>query len=120
MGLDFSSPRHGIVVTQNMDGSYSWTGSYGGTPIIGAIPSEKGQNCVVLLDPGAGDRLVFENLLCIDCDGTIIWAAKLPSMPDCFVGMDRKPNGILANTFSGFLILMDSETGAELESKYVK
>jgi hypothetical protein len=120
MSVVFSSLDRGVVVLRHPDGSNSWSGEYNGASIKCAVPSDDGKHCVVLLDPDASKRQVFENFLCIDRKGAPVWIAKLPSIPDVFLRVTSTPQGLLANTFSGFQVLLDQNTGAELKSIFVK
>jgi hypothetical protein len=71
-----------------------------------AVPIDGGKRCVLLLDPDANQRLAFDNLLCIDQQGKAIWTAKLPTSSDVFVYIDLMTEGIWANTWSGFKVLI--------------
>ena len=120
MPLVFSAKRLGLIVWRYDDGSLACTGRYNGIDVVDAVPIDDGARCVLLLDPDGGHRLVFENLLCVDPDGAVVWAAKLPSMPDKFVAMRLTDDGICANTWSCYLILLDPDTGAELSITFTK
>ena len=122
MSIVFSSLQR-IVVSRNPDGSYSWGGQYGGVDIKHAIPSDDGRRCVLLLDRdwgSANKRSTFENLVCIDQNGATIWVAKLPMTSDDFVTVQLTPEGLRATTWSGWSLLLDQETGAELGRTFVK
>jgi hypothetical protein len=116
----FSSPSHGIVVSRLSDGSKSWSGHYNGVAIQSAIPIDDGKRCILLLDPDADQRSAFENLLCIDQKGDIVWTAELPTSSDAFVAIAPSKEGIWANTWSGFRVLIDEQSGEELKRTFVK
>ena len=120
MSAIFSSAQHGIVVSRQADGSQSWSEQYNGVAIKSAIPIDAGKRCILLLDPNANQRSAFENLLCIDQQGKPIWTAKLPTSSDVFVRIDPMAEGIWANTWSGFKVLIDERTGVELKRAFVK
>jgi hypothetical protein len=120
MSIIFSSLHHGIVVSQNADGSRSWSGHHNGVSIKCAIPIGDGKRCILLLDPGANQCSVFANLLCIDRKGNPIWTAKLSEIPDVFLSITASREGIWAHTWSGYRVLLDENTGAELKSTFVK
>jgi hypothetical protein len=120
MSVVFSSPQLGIVVSRQADSSQSWSGQYNGVAIKSAVPIDAGKLCVLLLDPDANQRSAFENLLCIDQQGNRIWTAKLPTSPDVFVRINMKAEGIWANTWSGFKVLFDERSGAEIRRSFVK
>ncbi|MHB1530018.1 MAG: hypothetical protein ACYCXT_11440 [Acidiferrobacteraceae bacterium] len=120
MSIIFSSRRHGIVVSQHAGGSRSWSGQYNGASIKCAVPIDSGKRCILLLDPEANKLAVFENLLCIDRNGNLIWTAKLPTSPDVFLSISPSAAGIWVNTWSGLRILLDENTGAERDRAFVK
>lgn len=120
MNIIFSSLQPEIVVTQNADGSYAWSGQYNGASIKRAIPIDEGKHCIILLDPDANKRSAFENLLCIDRKGEPIWIAKLPTSPDVFLDASLSSDGLLAHTWSGLQVLLNGNTGRELERKFAK
>jgi len=120
MSTVFSSPRHGLFVSQNADGSYAWSGQYNGVSIVRVIPLDGVSRCVLLLDPDASQRQAFENLLCIDRGGGAVWTARLHTSPDVFLGIVPTDEGIWANTWSGWRVLLDPNTGAELRGSFVK
>jgi len=95
MSVVFSSSRDGVVVSENADGSHSWPGRYNGALIKSAIPIGAGERCILLLDPDASQRPVFENLFCIDRKGKVIWVAQLPENPDVFVAAAPTSDGIV-------------------------
>ncbi len=101
MAVEFSCPQ-GLVVRQAENGVLSWSGLYDGMPVKLAIPLDDGRRCVLLLDPGANRKLVFENLFCLDSEGRQLWVAKLPSLPDVFLAVEMTNEGIRASTYGGF------------------
>src|SRR5580700_2700488 len=105
MEIVFSSKSHRIAVSQQVDGSRSWSGQYNGASIKWAIPADRGKRCILLLDPDGSSLSVFENLLCIDQNEATIWTARLPSSPDVFLRAQQSDGGIWANTWSGFKVL---------------
>jgi hypothetical protein len=117
--IKFSSSKHGINVEID-DTSNTCSGSYEGAAISSAVLTDKGMNCVILLDPDASKASAFENLLCIDREGRIIWRARLPTNPDVFVSLAQTSQGILTKTWSGMSLVLDPLTGRELNRKFVK
>jgi hypothetical protein len=117
--VEFSCPRYGIIVEIH-DGSRVCSGNYEGAQIKFALPIDGGACCVLLLDPDASTTPVFENLICIDLAGSIIWRARLPAIPDAFLSITRIPEGILTKTWSGMSLLLDPATGRELARNFVK
>ncbi|NML29630.1 hypothetical protein [Paraburkholderia antibiotica] len=120
MSIIFSSVPSGVVVSQSKDGSYSWLGQYDGMSIKKAIPMGEGTCCVLLIDPDASNRSAFENLLCIDVNGRPTWIAELPTSPDVFLDVSLGSEGLIAHTWSGMQILLDTKSGIELDRKFNK
>jgi hypothetical protein len=120
MGIVFSSAPSGITVFQNEDGSYSWLGQYNGMSIRTAIPMDEGACCVLLIDPDASDRSAFKNLLCINVNGQPTWIAELPTSPDVLLDVSLSSEGLIAHTWSGIQVLLDSNYGGELDRKFNK
>ena len=63
-----------------------------------------------------------ENLVCVNFDGSVRWRAALPSNtgPDCFVNATVDENDIRADSWSGWAIWFDHETGVVKKSEFVK
>jgi outer membrane protein assembly factor BamB len=119
--LAIFSTANGFTVTQNPDGTLSWSGIYDETLVKSVLPVRSGDHSAILLDPDANLRSIFfENLLCIDQAGTPIWKAKLPTSPDVFVTAIVDSEGIWATTWSGFRIQIDKYTGIGIQRVLVK
>jgi hypothetical protein len=84
------------------------------------VPLDGGDLRVLLLDPDASKHAAFENLLCIAKNGNLVWKAKLPTSPDAFLDVAVTSEGLQTSTWSGFTILLDSTTGAELKRTFAK
>lgn len=114
----FNCPGLPLRVFRSADGSLAWQGTYQGTAIKAAIPV--GGDCVILLDPDASKQHVFKNLLRVGCDGRPRWFAELPGSPDVFVAMHRDDDGLTAQTWSGFSVRIDLESGSVVAQEFVK
>jgi hypothetical protein len=77
---------------------------------------------VVLFDWSANKDYRFENLACLNADGSLRWMAALPqdSGPDCFVGMALDNDQLRANSMSGFALWLDIQTGSALKTLFTK
>jgi hypothetical protein len=77
---------------------------------------------VVLLDCSSNKQHRFENLVCINGDGSLRWRAALPqnSGPDCFVGITLDDGQLRANTMSCFAIWLDLQTGSPVKTIFTK
>jgi hypothetical protein len=114
----FSALKLGISVQEN--NGLIISGQFGGAAIKSAIPLGNGARCILLLDPVASDATAFENLVCVDRAGAVIWRARLPTSPDVFVSVALVPEGVQAKTWSGVSILLDVDSGREQARSFVK
>jgi outer membrane protein assembly factor BamB len=76
---------------------------------------------IVLLD--SSDKAYRdENLFCYRPDGSLRWKARLPagSGPDCFVAVTLDGSAVCANTWSGFALWLDPDTGRTLRQAFTK
>ena len=48
----------------------------------------------------ASKQEVFDNLLCVERNGGVVWKAELPDQPDAFVKFEMTPAGLRAWTWS--------------------
>jgi hypothetical protein len=87
--------------------------------------------------PGSGDKIVlitpdlgpkdgpFPNLLRRDRNNHVIWIATLPdplatARPDSYVDIQWEQSAIAANSWSGFRVLIDPDTGRIVEGEFTK
>jgi hypothetical protein len=76
----------------------------------------------VLFDWSSNKEYRFENLVCLNGDGSLRWKAELPknSGPDCFVGIALDNSQLRANTWSGFALWLDLLSRRVLKSAFTK
>jgi hypothetical protein len=118
--MDSVFSSRGLLVRLGTDGAVSWSGLYQDTPVKQAIPVDGGERCILLLDPDASRDQTFENLICVDRSGDCVWTAKLPAQPDAFLEVMSNDEGVWAQTWSGWRMLLDRKTGAELRRSFAK
>ena len=75
---------------------------------------------VVLLDCDSESAPRFENLSCYNSDGTLRWIAGLPQTHDAFVSVALDADLVRANSWRGYLVWLDTKTGALVRSEFVK
>jgi hypothetical protein len=87
-----------------------------------------------LVVPGSTDTIVLaypdpagsllepsRNIIRRDEQGKILWDVEpLPEAEDCFVKVWWEGEFLLANSWSGYLVTIDPETGIWLDSVFVK
>jgi hypothetical protein len=115
----FSIPCQRFTVFRAEDGAISWRGNYEGMKVVAASPID-GARCIILLDTAASKQEVFENLLCVERSGKVVWKAELPDQPDAFVKFEMTAEGLRAWTWSGGMLRLDPATGKILERQFVK
>ena len=115
----FSIPSQEFAVFRAEDGAITWSGSYRGMKVVAALLID-GTRCLVLLDTAASEEKVFENLLCVERSGGVVWKAELPDQPDAFVKFEMTAGGLLAWTWSGWNLKLDIATGKTIIREFVK
>jgi len=115
----FSIPGHEFAVFRAEDGAISWNGSYQGMKVVAALPMDAAR-CLVLLDMAASKQEVFENLICVERTGNVVWKAELPDQPDAFVKFELTADGLRAWTWSAWMLRLDPATGKAIERQFVK
>jgi len=91
-------------------------------PVSRSIALPDGTGRILLFDTPAGYKCRYENLVCVDHSGGLIWTAQLPNdtLPDCFASARMDGPLILANTWSCFAVTIDPKTGKTLSSVFTK
>jgi len=89
-------------------------------PVLQMLPLSIGDGCLVLLDPDATEKPTFENLLKIQSDGSVQWRTPLPDSNDFFVRMEKCGEHIEANTWNGYRVEIDLNSGRTKNLRFVK
>jgi hypothetical protein len=84
------------------------------------LPLRKDNACLVLLDPAATKKPNFENLLKVRQDGAVEWKAELPDSHDAFVSMHDCGDHVEANTWNGYHVEIDLNSGRTRNVRFVK
>ena len=84
------------------------------TPLHQNIDLPDGSGRLIVFDwsvPAARPR--YHNLIRLNAAGAVVWTAELPSntTPDCVVSVRMDGCVIRANTWSGWLVTLDGQTG---------
>ncbi len=88
--------------------------------VASALPIDNNSRCIVLLDILASKESQFRNLLCIERDGNVVWKAELPVSQDAFVSFQMTTDGLVANSWSGYRVILNPATGKIMERQFVK
>lgn len=116
----FSIPRDRFFVYRTDEGSFLWEGGYQGMKVIAALPIEGESRCLILLDWMSSKQPTFENFLCVDPDGNVVWKAELPRSHDAFVDFQMTHDGLYANSWSCYYVKLDLGTGRIIDKRFVK
>lgn len=103
-------------------GQQIWRGRPLGYPVKSVIPLVAEDGCIVLCDPDAQLGGYFENVLRIACDGSVLWRAPMPSSrnDDCYTAIGYDADALVANSWSGYRVRIDPNSGRLLESSLTK
>jgi hypothetical protein len=115
----FSIPRLQFVVFRQDNDTISWSGDYRGMKVAAATPIDNSR-CVILLDTAASKQEVFENLLCVERSGNVVWKAELPDQPDAFVRFEMTAHALRAWTWSAWMVRLDPSTGKTIAREFTK
>jgi hypothetical protein len=117
----FSAPDLTLDARTEEDGPVYTRGLYKGIPIAKAAVLEGEMRCLVLLDPhNRPEQRRFQNLFCISCNGETIWTAPLPETHDAYAYFRLSGERIMANSYSGFLVTLETNTGRVVDQVFTK
>jgi|HubBroStandDraft_1064217.scaffolds.fasta_scaffold1214561_1 outer membrane protein assembly factor BamB len=118
-GVSYRISGGNLEVLDAMD-AVRWAGKPKGMRPTSLLPIQGSNDCIVLCDPGAQPR-GFKNLFRVTPNGDVAWEADLPSSGEDFYLSVRYTNDVvLANTWSGFLVQLDLNTGRVARRTFVK
>lgn len=92
-----------------------------GLEVSEVVPSGDGRSAFTLLDASSRTGRV-QNLVKVTEAGAMGWRAELPvaEATDSYVAMQLRSDGLLAWTWSGFRVLVDSSSGRLLSWVFAK
>jgi hypothetical protein len=111
-----------LVIKKSDTDSIVWRGrpddSY---PVSVVLPLQESDDCLVLLEYSSRSGYGLENLLRCRLDGSIVWRAEQPERAhDRYVGMRWTEEGLSAGSWSGYRVLLDTETGRIRSLEFTK
>jgi outer membrane protein assembly factor BamB len=111
-----------LLITDPATGQVRWHGSPLGLPVEEVRPLLTADRAIVLLDYMAGPTGPRQNLICVDCDGQVVWQAALPSSssPEAFVSFELVGDQLFANSWSGWGVAIDPLTGDIRGAEFTK
>lgn len=100
-----------------------WRGRIDTTAAVEVHPSSDGSTAIVLLEPPNGQSH-SRNLVKVNTDAEVVWRGELPDQTssDCFLAVHVSPDGdtIEAWTWSGYRVLLSTDSGTLLDSSFTK
>jgi hypothetical protein len=114
--------QDGKLVAAESTGRVLWTGRLDNTAPRTVLAVEGGEDCIVLLRYEDSDAHPFANVLRVTPSGGVTWRAALPSDEpnDAYVSVSRAPDGLVANSWSGYRVRLDESSGQILERVFTK
>jgi hypothetical protein len=104
----------------------TWHGWPDGKPVHSVLAIPDSDDAVVILEHEAGPRSGhgrvrgWANLVRVGADGDIVWRAAAVGPQDSWIDVYWSTAGLFGNTWSGFLVKLDPDTGRELSRELVE
>ena len=111
MNKKFTIESGKLVISDTETGKTLWSGNFNGYPVFKLLPLQNGEDCLVLLDPGASKQPTFENLLKVTSSGEVTWKASLPHSHDAYTDVVLKNKAVEATTWCGSHVLVNPSNG---------
>jgi hypothetical protein len=93
-----------------------WRGDVEGAAVLAAVQLNDAGKAVLLLDQESGQG----DLVCVDSNAKVLWRATHPGDQDWWTSVQVVSGRVLANTWFGFRLELDSENGECLSRTFVK
>lgn len=116
MKWNYSVIDQKLLIEDITTGKLNWIGQPKELPVILAFSLPSSDDCVVLLKYSAGSQ----NLVRCRPDGSIAWQAELPGSEDAYTRVEWANQGLIANSWYGYRVQLDAETGRILSTEFVK
>jgi len=120
MNKKFTIESGKLVISDAKTGKELWSGNFNGYPVFKLLPLQNGEDCLVLLDPGASKQPTFENLLKVTSAGEITWKASLPHSHDAYADVLLTDKGVEATTWYGSHVLVNPLNGITQKIGFTK
>lgn len=118
--LLFTRDGNELVVSDASSGAVLWHGQPIGAPVED-VHQLGPDAALVLCDYMAGPPGPFQNLICVDSLGRVVWRAELPtsSNTEAYVNIDTTMR-ISANSWSGHCVTLDRSSGKIIDDVFAK
>ena len=102
-------------------GALLWSGRPLGHGASVVLPVPETNDAIVLLNPDEQVNGRFGNLLRLSADGSVSWqAVPVFENNDVFVAVEWLGDKLMANTWSGYRVVVEVDTGLPLETAFTK
>jgi hypothetical protein len=110
-----------LLIVNQGNGEVAYTGKVLDQPIETILPVAGSNDAIILVDYYGGPRR-FKNLLRINPRGQPVWIADLPvpSESDRYVQVQWDENGLTANSWAGYWVKLDPDSGEITNVEFVK
>lgn len=112
------SEERDLVAWDSSTGDQTYVGRPDGRAVEDVVPLRSAEDCIVLLVHGRAD--LDSNLVRITPYGQVVWRASLPSSSDVYVDVRLEGDALVANTWDGYFVVLDTETGESTRKEFVK
>lgn len=107
-------------------GRVLWHGQPDGKSVRSVVALAETDDAVVVLNFEAGPRSEhgvipgWPNLVRVRADGSVVWRASALDAQDSWVSVQWSSGSLTANTWSGFLVTVNPNTGAKISKVFTK
>lgn len=102
-------------------GRVVWRGQPLGYSVQMVLPTPSSDAFLVLLRYDRGPTTAFRNLLRLQPDGAVVWQAELPDRGyDAYTDVEWRNHVLTAFSWSGFLVVLDPDSGRILSTRFTK
>jgi len=110
-----------LVIINSLDNSVIWQGKPNNSIVKQIVELPEMEMCIVLLDPDQR-KGTFRNLIAMDTNGYILWKAELPDPlgGDVYLDVSLQDDFLVAHSWSGFKVIIDTKSGRILSKKFTK
>ncbi len=116
--FEYQIERGELVIFRLPERVEVWRGSFDGGSVVKMSATPESDGCAVVLFGTHVEQR--RNLLRVATDGSILWRAATPPGEFGYSNVWLDAGKLYAFASSGYLILLDSDTGAILEEVFTK
>lgn len=115
-----TTPDGKFWINLNSDEVITFGGELRSLPVLTVIFIPGDERFIALIDPWDRPVGVKLGLVALEPNGSEVWAVFDQTTLDPFIGIRRKGNVLVANTWSGVSYYIDSKSGEIIDKKFGK